>query len=300
MVGLILMRKTNKLCSAGKNKVRKNIIGFLFLFLLGLVPSATFAQELNVAVASNFYHALSIISHQFEQETGITVKLSSGASGLLYAQVVRGAPFDLFFSADIERPELLEQKGLTSARNTYVYGRLALWVPKISFHNNSFEYKRVVDEAFLTDFEQRLAIANPRLAPYGKAAEQTLEHLGLSQRFSSKLILGNNINQTYQFIDSGNVLAGFVAYSLLKNKAKDKTEKAAQNSVNKDKTDYWLVPESFHQPIAQQVVLLKNSKNKDAAQALLEFILSDPIQEKLLKMGYSGVESTVRKDVING
>lgn len=262
---------------------------FSLILLVWLMPRSLFAQELNVAVASNFYHALSIISRQFEQETGVTVKLSSGASGLLYAQVIRGAPFDLFFSADIERPKLLEQKGLISKRETYVYGRLALWVPKKKpTKSNAFELKRVVNESFLMGFEQRLAIANPRLAPYGKAAKQTIEHLGLSNKFDEKLILGNNINQTYQFIDSGNALAGFVAYSLLKNNA----EKEMQSSEIKDETDYWLVPQSLHQPIAQQVVLLKSAKNQNAAQKLLDYILSTSVQKNLLTMGYSAVQDT--------
>lgn len=266
---------------------------FSLILLVWLMPRSLFAQELNVAVASNFYHALSIISRQFEQETGVTVKLSSGASGLLYAQVIRGAPFDLFFSADIERPKLLEQKGLTSKRETYVYGRLALWVPKKKpTKSNAFELKRVVNESFLMGFEQRLAIANPRLAPYGKAAEQTIKHLGLSKKFNGKLILGNNINQTYQFIDSGNALAGFVAYSLLKNNAKNNAEKNIQSSEIKDETDYWLVPQSLHQPIAQQVVLLKSAKNQNAAQKLLDYILSTSVQKNLLTMGYSAVQDT--------
>lgn len=246
----------------------KHIIGTFFL--LSLFQPCAIAKELRVAVASNFHHALTLLSRQFEQETGIKVKLSSGASGLLYAQVVRGAPFDLFFSADVERPELLESQGLTTNRNTYVYGRIALWSP---------QSKAIVGQSFLTNFDQRLAIANPRLAPYGKAAEQTLAYLKLSTKFNSTLILGNNINQTFQFVDSGNVLAGFVAYSLLKNQ-----------SIN---NNYWLVPQTFHGPIAQQVVLLKASKHKKSAQALLEFILSASTQTKLQTMGYSSVNKAI-------
>ncbi|XQW86456.1 molybdate ABC transporter substrate-binding protein [Thalassotalea piscium] len=245
-----------------------------FILLVVLFPVKINAQTLNVAVASNFYHALVQLAPQFEQQTGIKVKISSGASGLLYAQILHGAPFDLFFSADEERPRLLEQKGLTSERKTYVHGQLALWAP---------QQKTTINKTFLSKYNQQLAIANPRLAPYGKAAEQTLDYLGLHQQFSTKLILGNNINQTYQFIDSGNAKAGFVAYALLLTKPKKATE-------------YWLIPQEFHQPIVQQVVLLKNAKQKQAAQALLEYILSSPIQKQLTKMGYSNLTPAIKLD----
>ena len=155
----------------------------------------------------------------------------------------------------------------------------------------------VINETFLSRFEQRLAIANPRLAPYGKAAEQTIEHLGLSNKFNGKLILGNNINQTYQFVDSGNAMAGFVAYSLIKknakNNLKNNTEKNIQSSEIKNETDYWLVPQRLHQPIAQQAVLLKSAKNSNAAQKLLSYILSTSVQKTLLPMGYSPVQDTI-------
>ena len=234
------------------------------------------AQEIRVAVASNFYHALTTFAQQFEQETGINVKLSSGSSGLLYAQIVRGAPFDLFFSADQQRPTLLEKKELTSARKTYVYGRLALFSPadNRSSQDLTKTAPATVTQSFLKDYQLPLVIANPRLAPYGKAAQQTLEFLEVNQHASHQYILANNVNQAYQFIHSGNAKAGFVAYSLLK----------AQSVMP---SEYWLVPSQFHQPIAQQMVLLTKAKNNKAAKQFFEFILSPSVQNSLEGMGYN-------------
>ncbi|GHE98450.1 molybdate-binding periplasmic protein ModA [Thalassotalea profundi] len=255
-----------------------------------LMPRTVLSQELTVAVASNFYHALSVISQKFEQETGTKVRLSSGASGLLYAQIIRGAPFDLFFSADVERPKLLEQKGLTSVRENYVYGRLALWAPQQALSKQKqLKHQSIVNEHFLATYEQRLAIANPRLAPYGKAAKQTLAYMGLSEKFNAKsttnFVLGNNINQTYQFIDSGNAKAGFVAYSLLK--AKPVAD-----------TDYWLIPQNHHEVIEQQVVVLTNAKKPVVAKKFLDYILSPPIQKLLTDMGYGSIHHHIKNTVL--
>ena len=187
------------------------------------------AQEVRVAVASNFYHTLAAIIQPFEQKTGIKVKLSAGSSGLLYAQIVRGAPFDLFFSADQQRPQLLEEQLLAISRKTYVYGRLALWTPQPKLASSSLSSDNLLaKERFLANTQQPLVMANPRLAPYGKAAEQTLASLAIPLNNQGKRILANNISQAYQFIDSGNANAGFVAYSLLiaqHNKTKQEQKK---------------------------------------------------------------------------
>ncbi|WP_028116475.1 molybdate ABC transporter substrate-binding protein [Ferrimonas senticii] len=217
-----------------------------------LLISACSAQaaQLRVAVAANFKHALDQIAADYQQQTGIEVTVSAGGSGALYTQILHGAPYDLFLSADVERPQLLEQggQGLAGSRLTYATGILAFWSPG-----------QAASEQLLRDWQPRLSIANPRLAPYGLAAQQTLAHLQLPK--SPPLVRGANILQAYQYVQSGNASAGLVALSHLK-------------AAKVPSSEYWLVPNEWHQPIEQQGIVLKRSAHPQLACDFLNYVMA--------------------------
>jgi len=233
------------------------------VLLLGLLPLQAMADKIRIAVASNFAPALADIAKLFEQQSPHKVLLSSGSTGKHYAQIINGAPFDLFFAADTHRPELLDVQELIvkNSRFTYAQGRLVLWNPlggnaEQKLHNASFE---------------RLAIANPRLAPYGRAAQQTLQYLGLWQQLQKKLVRGENISQAYQFTHSGSAQLGLVALAQLRN----------PNHPVRGST--WLVPENHYAPIRQQAVQLSDN---EAAGQFLGFIKSPTALAIIERYGY--------------
>jgi len=202
------------------------------------------------------------MSARFEETSGHTVRLSSGSTGKLYAQIVNGAPFDIFFAADTERPELLDSKRVTIAgsRFNYALGRLALWGPRQS----------TVSRASLRTAPFRhLAIASPKLAPYGAAAKQALENLELWGQITDRVVTGENVSQTYQFVYTGNAEFGFVAYTQLAGAAKKHT--------------YWLVPAELHAPLVHTAVMLKDS---GAARDFMSFTRSAPAREIIAAHGY--------------
>jgi molybdate transport system substrate-binding protein len=231
--------------------------GYCAAFALGLLFSTAQAAELTLAVASNFTPAMQEIALRFERESGHKVRTVSGSSGKFHAQIKNGAPFHAFFSADAEKPLRLEQESLAvpGTRFTYAIGRLALWSPRPGFVDGA---GRVLHEGAFG----RLAIANPLHAPYGAAALEVLQGLGLADRLRGKLAQGENIAQAYQFVDSGNAELGFVALSqILESGA---IERGAA----------WIVPASMHRPIRQDAVLLQpaDSEAGTAARELLDFM----------------------------
>lgn len=229
----------------------------------------TVADEVKVAVAANFASTFAQIAEQFKIKTGHSAVASLGSTGALYAQVINGAPYELFLSADVERPkELVKQgKGIAETRQLYSVGRLILWSSKPAFVD--------AEGALLKNgFNGKLAIANPITAPYGLAALQTLERLGQWSTMQKSLVRGQNIAQTFQFAASGSVDAAFIALSQIK----------SGDYVGKG--SYWLVPETFHDPIEQQMVLLKMGKNNPAAKALMEFITSAQGRKIISDGGY--------------
>jgi len=234
-------------------------IGLFFL----CQPSALLAETVHVAVASNFVQTMQQIARKFETQTGHTLLLSAGSSGKHYAQIKNGAPYDVFFSADAERPEKLEQEGLTllNSRFTYAIGRLVLWGK-----DSSLIQKK---HAVFNDIRvSRIAIANPRLAPYGKAAQQALTSLGAWGQVNDKLVRGENVNQAYQFSASGNAQIALLSHAQVHHAGK---------------IDFWLLPQQLHQPIVQQAVILNDSL---AAQALFDFMRSDQALEFITLQGY--------------
>lgn len=231
-----------------------------------LLSNLVAAEELRIAVAANFQPTLAKISSEFERETGHRVSLSSGSTGLHYAQIVNGAPFDLFFAADEERPRLLEAAGKTKpgSRFDYAIGRLALCSPGVDIPD---DIKVWLNDAAI----DRLAIANPRLAPYGAAAVEVLQKTGSRERLQDKLVMGENISQALQFTVSGNVTAGFIAH---------------EQARARPATSEWScqqVPGDWHSPIRQQAVVLKNSA---AGRAFVEFVQSPAAATIIKNAGY--------------
>ena len=237
----------------------------LVLNLLCLTSTAR-AEEINVAVASNFTATMKAIVAEFEKSSGHHVNLSLGASGKFYAQIKNGAPFHAFFSADQAKPEALEQDGLTvpESRFTYAIGALALWSIKAGFvDDNATKLK--------SGNFNKLALANPRLAPYGVAAIEVLDHLQLREETGPKWVLGENIAQTYQFVHTGNADMGFVALSQI----------IEQGLIKKGSG--WIIPDSFYTPVRQDAVLLQHGKDSHAAHALLDFVRSSNTARKIIE-----------------
>jgi molybdate transport system substrate-binding protein len=236
------------------------------LLLLSLCPGPALAAEaLLIAVASNFQPALEVIAGQFTAQTGQRVELISGSTGKHYAQILQGAPFDLFFAADSERPRRLEQAGiaLPGTRFRYAEGELVLWSPQADRVDPQGEILR--DGSF-----RRLAIANPRLAPYGLAAQQTLQSLGLWDGLQDRLVRGENIAQAFHFVHSGNAELGLLARSQI-------VTTAVGGS-------YWMVPRDLHRAIEQHAVLLREG---EAARAFLRYVRSPAALEIIHRFGYA-------------
>jgi len=228
-----------------------------------LATSGAHGGEVIVAVAANFTAAMREIATAFEKATGHTTKLSFGSTGKLYAQIRHGAPFAIFLAADQQRPQQLVEAGRASDQLTYAIGKLVLW---------SAEQGRHIDATTLQqgDFS-RLAIANPKTAPYGAAAVALLQRLGLYAQLQAKLVTGDSIAQTYQFVSTGNAPLGLVAQ--------------AQLALD-DRGSRWPVPDALYPPIRQDAVLLTPGRDNPAAQALLDYLQSAPAQALINQYGY--------------
>ena len=235
--------------------------------LLGASRAAR-ADEVLVAVAANFAGPMKEVAAAFEKETGHKVLVSSGSTGKLAEQVRNGAPFQLFLSADDQAPARLESEGkaVAGSRFTYAVGRLALWSPWPGFVDPQGEVLRKGDF-------RHLAAANPKLAPYGAAAFEVMRKLGLLGALEGKLVQGENISQTHQFVESGNAELGFVALSQVRQGT------AGSGSV-------WLVPEELHAPLRQDAALLAPGKGKPAAEALLSFLKGEKARALIRSFGY--------------
>lgn len=223
------------------------------------------AGSAKVAVASNFTESAREIASAFERKTGRRVLLSFGSTGQLYAQIAQGAPFEVFLAADEERPARAERAGLavSGSRRTYAVGRLVLF---------SMEKGRVRGPESLEDpAVRRIALANPRTAPYGRAARETLRALGLDAALAGKRVIGTNVSQAHQFVRTGNADLGFLALAQV---------------FGHREGSRWLVPEELHSPIRQQAVLLEPGRDNPAAARFLEFLRADPARAILRRRGY--------------
>ena len=224
------------------------------------------ADEVRVAVASNFAAALRTIADRFDARTGHETILAPGSTGKHYAQISQGAPFDVFFAADTHRPARLERDGMAvpGSRFTYALGTVVLWSPTPGYVDGRGE---VLEAGQF----HHLAMANPRLAPYGKAAQEILTARGLLDRLRPRLVWGENIGQTFRFVGSGSAELGFVAYSQI---ARPGTRPAGS---------LWRVPRALYTPIAQQAVLLRDGT---AARAFLAFAQSPEALKIVADYGY--------------
>lgn len=241
----------------------------LAFLLLGTSVTAS-AETVHVAVAANFVEPLKSISRQFEKATGNSVTITSGSTGKLYAQIKNGAPYDLFLAADAKTPARLEHENaiVPGSRFTYAIGKLALWSAKPDYVDSQGAILK--KQPF-----SHIAVASPKLAPYGLAALQTLEKKGLEKTLRPKIVQGENIGQTYQFIASGNAELGFVALSQIYRDGKVKSGSA------------WIVDTCDYQPIRQDAIMLPHAKNNTAAVALMKYLKSDAAHQVLKSYGYA-------------
>jgi molybdate transport system substrate-binding protein len=231
----------------------------LALLLIGTQASAQ-KEELTIAAASDLSAAFKVLTAEFEKQTGTHIKTSFGSSGNFYAQIQNGAPFDLFFSADIDNPRKLEVAGLAQPGSLYKYarGRIVLWVPSSS----SIDVSKLGMNALLHRSVRKISIANPAHAPYGRAAMAAMEHYGLAAMVRDKLVFGENISQATQFIETGNAQIGFSALAL------------ALSPALIDRGKYWEVPLDAYPPLEQAAIMLASAKNKSAAGAFISYLKS--------------------------
>lgn len=236
------------------------------LFAIGFAGASADADQVHIAVAANFTDAAEEIATAFREQTGHDAVLSFGSTGQLYTQITQGAPFQILLAADEERPRKAVEDGLgvADSRFTYAVGKLALW---------SRSPDLVEGEETLTrgDFT-KLSIANPTTAPYGAAAVETLEALGLYETLRPKIVQGNNIAQTFQFVETGNAELGFVALSQL---------------ADRDEGSRWLVPDNLHTPIRQDAVLLKSAADDESARAFMAFLKGQKARDIIERYGYA-------------
>lgn len=243
-----------------------------FVILLSCPLNALAAEEITVAAASDLNFAFKELVGEYEKTTGNHVKLSLGSSGNFYSQIQNGAPFDLYFSADIGYPKKLEEAGLTVPGSLYRYavGRIVLWTSHESRRDVSKGLEALRDQSI-----KKIAIANPKHAPYGRAAVAAMEHFKIYDQVKDRLVLGENISQAAQFIESGACEIGIVALSL------------ALAPAMHAKGTYWEIPAEAHPPLEQGAVILKTSKQQDAARRFLEFMQSDKGQEIMTRYGFT-------------
>jgi molybdate transport system substrate-binding protein len=229
------------------------------------------AADALVAVATNFSEVARQLKADFEASGDHRITLAAGSTGKLYAQILNGAPYDVLLAADQERPRLLEASGpaVRGSRFVYATGRLALWSPT---DGNLGEAGRTI----LTEGNfDRLAMANPELAPYGKAARETLRSLGVWQAVKDKIILGENIGQAHVMVATRNADLGFIALSQLR------------STRIKPAGSHWDVPERLHSPILQDAILLHHGSGNAAARAFLQYLQDSPARETIESYGYA-------------
>ena len=243
------------------------------LALLFLCTGLAVAQDIVVAAAADMSAVLPRLAESYTKKTGQAVKLSFGSSGNLTNQIRNGAPFDLFFSADEQYPQQLIAEGLASKDTLYRYavGRLVLWVPG----DSALDLSKLGIQALLDLSVKKISMANPATAPYGRAAEAALRHFGIYDQVSSRLVLGENVSQAAQFVESGNAQAGLIALS------------HALAPAMKDKGRYWKVPLDAYPTLNQAAVVLSRSKQQDAARKFLEYLRNPEVTSLLTGYGFS-------------
>lgn len=255
----------------------------LLLTLVMALPTARAmrAQEIRVAAAADLKFAMQDVAAQFEKQSGTKVAVTYGSSGNFFSQLQNGAPFDLFFSADIDYPRKLESTGMAEPGTLYEYavGRIAIWTPA----DAKVDVARQGWKTLLDANVQKIAIANPEHAPYGRAAVVALQKAGIYEQVKAKLVYGENISQAAQFVQSGNAQAGIVAMAL-----------AVSPGMKGGKR--WEIPVDMHPRIEQAAIVLKSAKNKDAARGFLEFVKSEAGRATLARYGFTFPVATAPPD----
>jgi molybdate transport system substrate-binding protein len=249
------------------------------ILTIAFIPHVCVAQEITVAAAADLQSAMQDVASRFQRETGKTVKVIYGSSGNFFQQIQNGAPFDMFFSANLDYPKKLEAAGLTEAESYYQYarGKIVLWVPKESKINLNLGLKALLDPSV-----KKIAIANPLHAPYGQAAVAAMQKEGIYEKAREKFVLGENISQTASFVMSGSADIGVVALS------------RALSPNMKDKGRYVEVPADEYPPIEQACVILSSSKNKETARQFLSYVKSAAIANVLVGYGFDVPNRTVK------
>ena len=239
------------------------------LLCTAFTHTAAHAAEAQVAVAANFAEPIKAIAAVLQKTSGHTLKISTGASGAFYTQIKNGAPFDVFLSADNERPEMLEKDGLAQpgTRFTYANGKLVLWSVRPGRVDGQGAVLKAADLG-------KVAFANPKTAPYGAAALQVLDKLGLKDALAPKLVQGESIGQTFNFVKTGNADVGFVAMSQVLEGGQLK-----EGSM-------WVIPQTQYDAIRQDAVLLKRGANNEAAKELFKLLQSPNIKDLIRSYGY--------------
>jgi molybdate transport system substrate-binding protein len=250
----------------------QRLVASFLLLAAGALPRPAAAQDISVAAASDLTFAMGDLIPGFARATGHQVRLSTGSSGVFFAQIQNGAPFDLFFSADIDYPRQLETSGLIEPGSLYIYavGRIVLWVRNDSPLDVSKGWVLVTDPRV-----RKIAIANPLHAPYGRAAEAAMLRAGVYDRVANKLVLGENISQAAQFVDSGNADIGVLALSL--------ATAATMNAHGR----WWPVPADSYPRLEQAAVVLRSSQKKEIAGAFLAYVRSAEGKAILQRHGLS-------------
>ena len=248
--------------------MRTKLILIFFIF----ASSTTRADEVRIAVASNFRSPMVEIARVFEAESEHKIVVSYGASGKLFAQIINGAPIDVFLSADQVKPQkLIERKlAIADSQTTYGYGALVLW---------SYQISTLPLQDILVESKGRIAMANPRLAPYGQAALETLRALSMIKTTQHRWVLGENIAQTFHFVHSGNATIGFIARSQLRD-------------ASKMSGTTWAVPPELHTPIAQDAVILTRAEHLIAARSFIQFLGAARVANIIEEHGYETTRAT--------
>jgi len=233
-------------------------------------------REIRVAAAADLHFAMAELAQRFETDSTTRVHVTYGSSGNFFSQLQNGAPFDLFFSADMDYPQKLAAAGITEPGTLceYARGRIVIWMPA----DAKVDVAKEGWKALLDSSVQKIAIANPEHAPYGRAAVAALEKAGVYEQVKARLIYGENISQAAQFVASGNAQAGIVALSL-----------TASPAMKEGKR--WEIPAEMFPPIEQAAILMKNARDKDAAKSFLLFVQSPAGREILQKYGFSPAQS---------
>jgi molybdate transport system substrate-binding protein len=269
VLGLVTGKKANWPAPLGMTPI---IAIFLVAVFLAKGDARAQAAEIRVAAAADLQFVMPDIAGQFEKQAGTKVDVTYGSSGNFFSQLQNGAPFDLFFSADIDYPRKLESTGIAEPGTLYEYavGRIAIWSPA----DAGVDVARLGWKALLDPSVKKIAIANPEHAPYGRAAVAALQKAGIYEQVKPKLVYGENISQAAHFVQSGNAQAGIVAMSL-----------AVSPGMKDGKR--WEIPADMHPPIEQAAIILKGAPNKEAARSFLEFVKSEAGRATLSKYGFA-------------